>query len=506
MNSFCGLNKYRLLLFVLLVFGGLFLQHTFAQNSVASPYSRYGIGEITSKGFGQSFAMGGTVVSIQSDSLPYFFINNGNPASYASMRLTTADLGVNYTRLTLSNSTSKSTVNTASIGNVAMAFPMKKWCGASIGIIPYSSVGYKVSDQNEIPNVGEVNYLYEGSGGLNQAYLGFGFKPFLMHSKNFPKSEKCEKLKLAKDTLAIRKIVVRRKALQDLSFGGNVSYLFGGIENIRRSIFPSGNLSFFNTKATTNTRVNAIYFDYGMQYSYTFHSVKKKNWVKDTVGKQLHPTHPRIKKELKESVKIMFGATYSAETNLNASIDSLSVNYFYLGDGSEKVKDTVELIENTKGKIKFPMSFGFGIGIKKGERLLVSADFAIQNWSNYQLFNQSQGLKNSMRVSLGTQYVPNYKANGKGNYPKRIHYRVGVRYAQTALELKSTQLTEYAVSLGVGLPVGRNYLLQNFSMVNLGVEFGQRGTIANGLIKEDFFKATISFTINDRWFVKPKID
>nr|MBA3706438.1 hypothetical protein [Bacteroidota bacterium] len=103
----------------------------------------------------------------------------------------------------------------------------------------------------------------------------------------------------------------------------------------------------------------------------------------------------------------------------------------------------------------------------------------------------------------GTQYVPNSKGN---KYYKRVNYRMGARYAQTAIELKNTTLVEYGLSLGIGFPVGRNYILQNFSMVNIGVEVGQRGTTTNGLIQENFFKATVGFTINDRWFVKPKFD
>jgi hypothetical protein len=43
-------------------------------------------------------------------------------------------------------------------------------------------------------------------------------------------------------------------------------------------------------------------------------------------------------------------------------------------------------------------------------------------------------------------------------------------------------------------------------MVNIGLEVGQRGTVTNGLIKEQFFKVTLGFTLNDRWFVKPKFD
>ena len=77
---------------------------------------------------------------------------------------------------------------------------------------------------------------------------------------------------------------------------------------------------------------------------------------------------------------------------------------------------------------------------------------------------------------------------------------------QTALNLKNTPLSEYALSLGFGFPVGKSYILQNFSMVNLSVELGRRGTTTNGLIRENFLKATIGFTINDRWFQKPKFD
>lgn len=147
-----------------------------------------------------------------------------------------------------------------------------------------------------------------------------------------------------------------------------------------------------------------------------------------------------------------------------------------------------------------------GSASKKGQRWLVAGDIALQNWSTFSAFDQNPGLRNSMRVSLGGQYVPNAMAVGDGNYVKRINYRMGLRYAQTALELKTTQLVEYGVSVGFGFPVGRNYLFQNFSMVNIGAEFGQRGTTTNGLIKENFMKVTLGFTINDRWFVKPKYD
>lgn len=456
-----------------------------AQTAVNSPYSRYGIGDLTGKGFSQNFSMGGTTIAMQNDSLPMFFINNGNPASYSTNRLTTADLGLNFNHIQLQNSSSKSSINNASVSNVALAFPLKKWWGASFGLMPYSSVGYKVSDHQEIANIGGVDFLYEGAGGINQVYFGNGIKPFYGLPRLFLNSKKHTRLVQEKNKAEVNRILKRKKSWQNLSLGANASYLFGGFDNSRRSVFSSSTSS-FSTRDMTKTRVSDLYLDYGAQYSFTIDSVRGRG--------------------LKEHVKILMGATFSTQTNVKAKIDSISYNYYTDAQGYQRSLDTIENTQNTKGAITFPLSFGFGLGFQKGDRWLVAADFAVQNWSSYKAFNQSPGLKNSMRISLGTQWTPNSKASGQGNYMKRIHYRMGVRYAQTALELRNTQLTEYAASAGLGLPVGRNYLLQSFSMVNIGLEVGQRGTVTNGLIKEQFFKVTLGFTLNDRWFVKPKFD
>lgn len=463
----------------------LFLPVYLGAQSTSSPYTRYGIGDVTNRVYGQATGMGGVNIAMQNDTTPMFFINAANPASYPNLRLTTAELGVNYNRLTLENTTQKSTLNAAALGYVSLAFPIKRWWGMSIGLLPYSTVGYKVSDHQEIDHVGGVDFLYEGKGGVDQVYFGNGFKPLYGLPDRFLRSQKYKDLKQAKDYAAIRQIMKRRKAWQNLAVGANVSYLFGSFEHIRRSIFqPSG--LYFNTRTSVTTRVSDIYADYGLQYSFLVDSL-----------------HGR---DLKDNVKFTIGATFAAESKISANNDSLSVSYFNNSLGTEIIKDTIEVTEGTKGTINLPLSFGFGLSMKKGDRWLVAADWAIQNWSSYRAFDQNPGLKNSMRISLGAQYVPNSKAMGDNSYLKRVNYRMGIRYAQTALELKSTQLVEYGASIGFGFPVGRNFLFQNFSMVNIGAEFGQRGTTSNGLIRENFIKATIGFTINDRWFVKPKFD
>ena len=461
------------------------LHNTASAQVNSSPYSRYGIGDVSPKGFEQSFAMGGTNIALQNDTTAMFFINNGNPASYSNIRLTTADIGLNFNSLQLQNTSAKQTINNASFAHLSLALPFKKWWVGSFGLTPFSSVGYKVSNDEVIENVGDVNFLYQGTGGINQAYFGNSIKPLYWLPNHFLKSRRYERLKEAKKFTKTNRILKRKKSWDALSLGLNASYLFGGFTDARSSIFPYG-MNAFNARTTTTTRVGDVYLDYGAQYSYTFDSIRGH--------------------ELKEKVKVLFGATFAAQSNVNAKIDSLSYTYFTNSSGYNVPKDTIQNSQNAKGKLRFPLSFGFGLGFKIGDRWLVAADYAVQNWSTYQVFGLAQGLNNSMRVSLGIQYVPNSKASGKGTYFKRINYRIGGRYNQTMVEINNTPLIEQAVSMGLGLPVGRNFLLQNFSMMNIGVELGQRGTTANGLIKEQFFNVTFGVTINDRWFVKPKFD
>jgi hypothetical protein len=267
--------------------------------------------------------------------------------------------------------------------------------------------------------------------------------------------------------------------------GVNASYLFGSISHEQRSIFPL-NANAYNTYTSSTTRVGDIYLDYGAQYAYTIDSLKGR--------------------DLKENVQILVGATYAAQTNINTKIDSLSYTYSLDALSIPHYKDSITNTEGKKGKVPLPLSFGFGLGLKKGDQWLITSDFAIQNWSSLVIFNQPQGLKNSMRFSFGAQFIPNSKASGKGSFLKRVNYRIGARYLQSSIVVKQKQLIENAISFGLGLPVGRNFLLQNFSMVNIGVEIGQRGTTANGLIKEQFVRALLGFTINDKWFIKPKYD
>lgn len=455
-----------------------------AQSATNSPYSTFGIGKINGKGFGNNFAMGGSNIALQNDSLPVFFINNGNPASYVSNQLTTIDVGVTLNRTSLKDENGSATLSAGGIGNFAMAFPIKKWWGTSIGLTPYTSVGYNTAEQDNVTEIGDIEYLYTGSGGVNQIYWGNGFRPFKGLEKRFMNSTKYNELKKNFQDSTIAQIRKRQQILEGLSLGANISYMRGSLNYNQSSTFPSNSQSLFDTRATTAINVSDVHLDFGLQYKYTLRSWKGE--------------------ALKEKLQLFVGATFSPSTALNTKTDSIVYSYFTNSIGVDIPKDTIKNSSDTKGQFQLPTSFGFGLGFSKGKKWLITSDFKFEEWSKIESGSSDYNFTNRLRVSAGAQFIPNNFANEKWGYFQRINYRFGARYLATHIVVNENQLTEQALTFGFGFPVGRNFVLNNFSMVNLNFELGQRGTGDSKLTQERFFNTSINFTLNEKWFQKRK--
>lgn len=462
---------------------------SYAQIATTSPYSRYGLGDIQTPGSAQNSSMGGIGIAVQNDSLTPFYNNSANPASYVFNKITTFEAGFITNNIKLQTSSSRASTNAASLAYLSFGLPITNWWGLGFGLMPYSNVGYQVLDKQTVSGIGAVDYSYEGSGGINKFYLGNAIQPLSGLPSHFKKSDKYKRLREQKNFEKIHKIQRRLTNLSSLSIGANVSYVFGVVDNTRRIIFPNTSKTqiYFNTRTTKTTHLNDISFDYGFQYVIKVDSLRKRR--------------------LKEGVKFVFGGTAGLASDISAKRDVFSVNYITSGFGYELVKDTIENYTDKSGVISFPLTLGGGMSVKKGERWLVGADYVIQNWSQYSSFGAtSPEFKNSMRVSLGGQYTPKKIQESRTAYLKRVQYRLGVNYYTTNLYLKSTQLNGYGVSVGLGLPVGRSKIQQEYSVLNIGVEFGEKGTMNNGLVKEQYTKVVLGFTFNDKWFKKPKYD
>ena len=150
----------------------------------------------------------------------------------------------------------------------------------------------------------------------------------------------------------------------------------------------------------------------------------------------------------------------------------------------------------------FPSQLSLGAGIGKPKTWFVGLEYVNQKTSN--LTNRTFELENitytdAAKYKIGGFYIPKY--NSLTSYYKRIVYRAGIRFEETGINLKGQDITEFGISFGVGIPVGRL-----FSNVNVGFEIGKRGTTDFGLIQENFFNTFISLSFNDRWFDKRYLD
>lgn len=150
-------------LFILL---SLFSGFSYSQNSTLSPYSRFGIGDLTFKGFAYQRGMGGVSLGYTNPST----INVNNPASYSYDSITVMEIGVNSEALfSKQNDISTSGLN-ADLNALAMAFPVvKNKLGISFGIIPFSSTGYNIISESNIDTLNttsDINYIYKGTGDI----------------------------------------------------------------------------------------------------------------------------------------------------------------------------------------------------------------------------------------------------------------------------------------------------------------------------------------------------
>ena len=460
-----------------------------SQILTSSPYSRYGLGELNVQTFATPVAMGGTFIAYHQDTIAPFFINAANPAGLAGIRLTTFELGgqANFTKISSSESSiNKKNIN-FSYGSVG--FPIKRIGGAAFGIMPYSTVGYKITSTQQYAGVGTMNYIFDGNGGVNKVFLGLGLKPFKKQISKFYNSALADTLIKYKETNKYKRKKLGKQLLSELSIGGTANYLFGTINQTTDVIYP-GTITYFNSKRERSIQVSDFTFNGGLQTHFTIDSIKSKGQ----------------RRLLKQKIKIGFGFFINTPSSIRAKQNNIIYNYSIDGFGIERPKDTILNSQNIAGTIKLPLEMGVGFSIKKGEKLTVLMDAATTNWSGFKYFDApSNDFKNSYRVSAGLNYIPNKLAYGSSNYIKRIQYRLGVSYTDGYLDLKNTAISNYFVSAGLGLPVGIGRF-DDIAIVNISAQYGKMGTVNNKLLQEEYVRLVLGFTFNKRWFIKYKYD
>ena len=422
-----SIKKYLLLpLFILCLYPELN-----AQIRIASPYSRYGLGDLSGNNNAWNFSLGQTGIALRSPS----HINYTNPASYGAFDSLSFvfEGGFSAESVRLTSRFQSTSRSYASLGYLSFGFPITKWWKTALGLVPFSDVGYNVLSTEESPSAGTILTLYSGSGGINRFFWGNAFN-----------------------------------ITKDLSVGVNVSYLFGNATRESVVVFFDS-LHSMDYKIDNYVTTGDFYFNFGAQY--------------------------RIR--LKSDKSIILGAVFAPNTNLTAHASALAQTYLISNTGVEYPKDTIAVVNAYKGSILLPWTAGGGITFQKTDKFLITVDYRYQNWKSYQAFGSSDSLANSYQFSVGGEIIPN--ADNYGNYLARVRYRLGFFFDRTYLQLRGRQLNEYGISLGFGLP-----LRGMKTMMNIGGQFGARGTVQGDLIRETYFKFVLGFSIYEHWFHKRK--
>ena len=431
---------------LVLVFIAVIAIHGYAQQGTTSPYSFYGIGSLKFKGTVENRSMGG--LSIYTDSI---HVNLRNPASYAGDNLATWGnesrpvkfaVGGGYTSNNLESNTNSEKASSTTFNYLSLNIPLGKF-GFGFGLIPYTSVGYKLESVN---SSGNVDNRFEGEGGLNKAFLGFGYQ-------------------LAKG----------------LSAGVDFQYNFGNIQNtIIDFQYSDGIPTQYQSLESNRSDLSGLNLNFGLSY----------------------------KTMLNPKLELVSSMAFSPSSDLNSKNErSISTIAITSESGQYNIRNTVNTDLEASGlqetDLVLPSKFSFGAGIGEPRKWFVGVESTLLSASEFvnELSNNGTNYEDAYSFSLGGFYIPQY--NSFSSYWKRVVYRAGFRTEEAGLNINNESIKEFGISFGVGIPVGDARL---FSNANLGFEIGQRGTKNSNLIQENFINFQLSLSLNDRWFQKRKYD
>ncbi|MEM6396108.1 MAG: hypothetical protein AAF741_07150 [Bacteroidota bacterium] len=417
-----------------------------------SPLSRFGLGDPLDQWYAASAGMGGISTVWQN---PYM-LNIINPASLASLQTASFEIGL-YGRVgTLMDDSGEASTSSGNIQYMALGFSLRnsinvnldradnRWnAGMAFSLAATNLVGYDLELQDVDPINGSSTNLLKGNGGTYRVTWSNGFR------------------------------------YRALSAGINLNYNFGRITNDRVVFFDSLSTS-LATEVLEEYNVNGWNIGYGLQYAFDLKDI-------DETGERV-PNGKRI----------ILGLNGQLQSEIRTKSDLLTRRF---SPSAIFVSDTIQTQEDTPGNVVLPSSFTFGIGYQDANRLFLSAEYGISNWSNYRNDAQNDRLVDGSRLAFGLQYIPDF--DSYNSYFKRLRYRLGFRLEDDPRILEGEQARRQGVTFGIGFPIVLPR--QQVSFLNIAVEVGRFGV--PDVIDENYVQFTAGFSLNDNtWFLKRKFN
>jgi len=439
-----------------LVFTLFFCTTVFAQEN--SPYSRYGLGNLVPNQNMISRAMGGIsagYVDIPFDSAKLqgsLSINSSNPATYGSFSATTFDIGAEADFNTLKSINPVKSYNSGNslFSYMQLGFPIKMkkankkeiFLGVTLGIKPISRINYSIITAGRLPGIDSTQTIYEGNGGLNQAFAGAGLR------------------------------------IKCISIGFNTGYMFGNKNYSTQMGIPNDSVFYNSTTYSTNTDFGSVFFEGGIMYQ----------------GKISPRTYLRI------------GARGSLKRTFKASEDLIRETSYYDASSGNTLKLDSVYEQNQKGNITYPSSYGLGVSLQRPHWTFGADFDAMnwKDYRYYGQTDQVQN-NWTMHVGAEYYPLESDKIVSTKKYFDFVKYRMGFYYGPDYINVNEN-MPSYAFTFGAGFPLKlrRSYADENqVSILNTSFEIGSRGNQTSQL-RENYFRVGVGLTLSAIWFQRSK--
>lgn len=439
-------------LFILILFTTV-TSATAQQVGSNSPYGRYGLGILSNQSIGASEAMGGITYGVRRSQQ----VNPGNPASYSELDTLTFifDFGISGHYAEFSDGANKEYKMNGNLDYVAMQFPIINKIGASVGLLPYSKVGYSFGQTKSLSNI-VYDEIFRGDGGLSQIYGGIAYEPF-----------------------------------KYLSIGANINYIFGS--------YKYSNVSAPKTVSTSTIAeerksfsIRDLKYDLGLQLTYPISGKEKQ---------------------------LTLGVVYTPQVDIKSDVYVTQMMYTSDPYSNPYQAPSEVIRDDTLSSQKFQLPHSLGVGLTySNKNVLVGLDGTYQKWKGVQYPNELDGMDNVLggsrfndvfRVNGGAEYVIDPYSR---NFFHRIRFRGGLSYANSYNNVSVYSadnssfagvggFKEYGVSVGLGLPMIDN-IRRRLSMLNVTFTYTLLNPEMKHMIKQDVFEIAVNMNVNENWFFK----
>lgn len=399
-----------------------------------SSYSRFGLGLLHDQSQGFNKSMAGAGLGIRNGNI----INMMNPASFSAIDSLSLilDVGMTASFGKMEQGTKRVAVNNASFDYAHIGMHIARNLGLAAGFVPYTSIGYEFT-QGDKQEDGEIRNLvttqknenavgYSGSGGLNQAYIGVGWR-----------------------------------AYRNLSVGANASFVWGNYSHTVIPVYTEGGVisdAYYITAKYYDASLKTFKIDFGVQYPVR---LTKQDWL--NLGLTYGLGH-----KISQDVTVLVGDS----TNTIPSPFDLPHT---IGFGATwQHKNTLMVAADVHNEFwsacRTPIETANGYEVRKGSYKNLTKIVLGAQWTP-DPFDKRYWKR--IRYRLGASYTTPYlKVNGM-NGPSELKLSIGA-----GLPITNRTNNRSVVNFGVQWlrrsASGAGMIKENYLLLNLGLTFNER--------------------------------